>query len=155
MTLLAPRKWETRAAKAKATSGGRRRAKEGTGCRVPKTKRWNVGSVPPPDPCSAESVCRVAHWPRGRVLVPPCVSVGHFPGANDLRFCICVTIRARALLASSIVRSFHDQGGRGHTWFPPRSSECSNEMVDWASRSFPRDHQTLATGSQLDRAVSG
>lgn len=54
---------------------------------------------------------------HGGSLVPRWVSVGHFPGANDLRFCICVTIRAR-ILASSIVRSFHDQGGGGHLVSP-------------------------------------
>lgn len=54
---------------------------------------------------------------HGGSLIPRWLSVGHFPGANDLRFCICVTIRAR-VLASSIVRSFHDQGGGGHLFSP-------------------------------------
>jgi hypothetical protein len=62
----------------------------------------------------------VVALPTESSLVPPLhqISVGHFPGVDGLRFCIPVTIRA-PLLASSIVRPFHDRRGRGDTLLCP------------------------------------
>lgn len=112
MTPLRLERGQKRTAKAEALPevAGDQKKELDAGCR--RLSDGMSGVISPTDPCTAEVVCRVAQCFHGSSLVPPWVSVGHFPGASELRSCICVTIRAR-LLASSIVRSFHDRGTQG------------------------------------------